>query len=454
MRRMGGCITIISRMCVCLCLCMCMCLAGCGDRTGTTTLHVAMPYSDNVLEPSDNYYVEWLEDKTGIGIEPVIIRQRVSTEYLDDLFASGSDIDIVMFGEDFEISEPELKTYADKGYLAVRPDGTLFYPNYGRKPVGDCGQILWINADWLGRLKLMVPTTTDELKEVLTAFKDMDPNGNGLQDEIPLLSCEADYAYSTQELLLESYIYNDPYNDRKYTDADGRLIDASLTEEFTDGLRFCEELESDGLLHTVAGEDSFLAFTELINSPADMVGAFTSDSVSKVFYQGNPEIMAKYMHVAPLKGPKGVSNALFVARTPQVGAIICAGSKHKDEAVRLLDMMMTPEGSLIARYGQQGVDWDYSDGTDVSIYGTSSTISTRNYIWNTPQNKHLNGIGPMDVPIEYLKGVTWNGINSDSEYIDARAQMSYAAYLPGNRVIPSEARNLTMQDTNIKKESD
>ena len=31
-----------------------------------------------------------------------------------------------------------------------------------------------------------MPTTTEELKEVLIAFKTDDPNGNGKADEIPL----------------------------------------------------------------------------------------------------------------------------------------------------------------------------------------------------------------------------------------------------------------------------
>ena len=35
----------------------------------------------------------------------------------------------------------------------------------------------------------------------------------------------------------------------------------------------------------------------------------------------------------------------------------------------------------------------------------------------------------MNVPDEYLLGVTWNGVNSDSEYINQRARMSYEDYL-------------------------
>lgn len=404
-------------------------LLGCGSKDAKETVRIAMPYSDNVLEPSDAYYTGWLEEKTGINIETVTIRQRKSNEYLDSLFASDSDIDIVMFGEDFTITEDELKKYADQNMLIYRDDGKPYYPNYGRKPVGDCGQILWINSDWMSSLGLKMPRTTEELYDVLCAFKDRDPNGNGIKDEIPLLSCDADYPYMASQLLLESFFYNDPYDSNNpATLKDG--TDGDEAEAYKDGMEFCEVLKKEGLLNTDAATDSLQAYTELINSPADLIGAFTTDSLSNVIYQGNPEIMAKFMHVAPLAGPEGERNAMYVERTFEVGAIICANSEHIEAAKKLLDLMMTKEASLIARYGEEGVDWEYSDGTDVSIYGTPSTIVTKNYIWNTPQNKHLNGIGPMDVPTEYLKGVTWNGVNSDAEYIDARAQMSYAAFLP------------------------
>ncbi len=411
-------------------------LSGCGSAEKREVLRVAMPYSDNITDPGGNYYVEWLKNRSGLDIEPVIIRQRKCSEYLDALFFQKNDIDIVMFGEDFVISPEELEIYADSGFLEEREDGSFYYPNYGRESVGDCGQILWINSEWLGTLGLKVPQTTQELKEVLTAFRDMDPNGNGIRDEIPLLSCDQDNSLRASEIMLESFIYNDPYNGRQFI-RDGQVADAALTPEFAAGTDFVKELKKEMLL---IGEDeqyTYAAFTELVNSPDDMVGAFTCGSLSEVIYQGNPEILARFMHVAPLMGPDGVRNALYVDYKPEVGAVICRDSAHKEEAEKLLDIMLTKEASLIARYGEEGVDWEYSDGTDVSIYGMPSTIVTRNYIWNTPQNKHLNGIGPMNVPVEYLKGVTWNGVNSDFEYIDARAQMSYAAFLPERSVTMS-----------------
>ena len=43
-----------------------------------------------------------------------------------------------------------------------------------------------IRQDWLDKLNLKAPTTVDELHDVLYAFRNEDPNGNGLKDEIPL----------------------------------------------------------------------------------------------------------------------------------------------------------------------------------------------------------------------------------------------------------------------------
>ena len=54
----------------------------------------------------------------------------------------------------------------------------------------------WINKAWLDKLGLKVPTTIDEFTNVLRACRDNDPNGNGIQDEIPYLVCTNNEFYS------------------------------------------------------------------------------------------------------------------------------------------------------------------------------------------------------------------------------------------------------------------
>ncbi len=395
----------------------CILISGCSLTREKKVLHVAIPWSPHVQDPATDYYIGWLEDRTGLSLDVTTVRESSGEEYLKTLFQSDADIDIVMFGEEFTISEEALEGFVRNGDVYNAGNG-YFYKNTGSSLRDTAGQILWINYEWLIRLGLSIPRTTDELEQVLNAFSESDPNGNGVKDEIPLAGCADDYRFLPQEFILNAFVYNDPYHQRNKAVA------------YREGIAFCHRLYDEGLLDDRIWSYSHDQLCELINSPLDLVGAFTTGSISDVVYQGNPEVMARYVHVAPLIGPHGEQNALRVYHEPAVGAIITSRSSRKDEAKLLLDTMLTEEASLIARFGEKGVDWDYSEGQDVSIYGGASTIVTRNYIWNTSQNKHLNGIGPMDVPVRYIEGVTWNGVNSDAEYIDSRAQMSYRDFLP------------------------
>lgn len=403
-------------------------LWGCSKRNEPEIIRVAIPYSDNVLDPETNYYIKWLEEKTGLNLEIKVIRQTKSEDYLNSLFASDAEMDIVMFGNGFTLDKEKMENYIEKGDIYFEKKEDIYY-NYGSSASGAAGQILWINYDWLKKLGMSVPENTDELESVLTAFKANDCNGNGENDEIPLIGSVEDYSFSPVELLLNSFIYNDPYHSRFFLN-ENKNEQAALKDDFRSGLSFCRKLYSEGLLDYGENWRSVHDLMELVNSPDDLVGAFTTNSIADVIYSGNPEIMARFIHVAPLLGPFGERNALYRLNEPRIGAVILNRSNHKEAAKKLLDTMLSDEASLIARFGEQGVDWDYSDGKDISVYGSVSTIVTKNYIWNTRQNKHLGGIGPMNVPEEYLLGVTWNGINSDTEYIDGRSQMSYAEYLP------------------------
>ncbi|MCR5277995.1 MAG: hypothetical protein K6E19_01010 [Lachnospiraceae bacterium] len=414
---------IVSLMCLFI-----LCISGCSPKTGGEKLSVAIPESAHVQDPENNYYIKWLEEQTGCELDITTIRQSNGSVFLDALFSSDAYVDIVMFGEDFKIDQEELSKYISSGDIYVNGDRT-YYENTGSSKSDGVGQVFWINMRWLKALSLPIPETADDLKNVLKAFKEMDPNGNGIKDEIPMAGSYEEYSLSPVEFILNSYIYNDPYHSRFGLGENSNVLNAA-TDEFRAGIEYCHGLYEEGLLDDSIWDGNLKLLTELCNSDLDIIGAFTTSSISDVIYQGNPEILARYIHVPPLEGPNGERNALYMQKTPEIGAIITARSTRKALAKKLLSLMMTPEASLIARYGEEGVDWTYSDGSDVSVYGGVSTVTTLNYIWNTSQNKHLNGIGPMKVPDEYLEGVTWNGVNSDFEYINGRAYMSYEDHLP------------------------
>jgi ABC-type glycerol-3-phosphate transport system substrate-binding protein len=68
--------------------------------------------------------------------------------------------------------------------MITSPDGGLYsFPFYYSDPTDPQCYAYWINKDRLDKLGLEMPTTPDELFDVLVAFRDGDPNGNGIPDE-------------------------------------------------------------------------------------------------------------------------------------------------------------------------------------------------------------------------------------------------------------------------------
>ncbi|WP_135552407.1 extracellular solute-binding protein [Paenibacillus cymbidii] len=81
---------------------------------------------------------------------------------------------------------PKLKAlYDDKWWQGMKFEGkTIGIPSYD-----DISGIngWWIRNDWLKKLNLKVPTTPDELLQVLRAFTNDDPDGNGKKDTYGIL---------------------------------------------------------------------------------------------------------------------------------------------------------------------------------------------------------------------------------------------------------------------------
>lgn len=167
---------------------------------------------------------------------------------------------------------------------------------------------------------------------------------------------------------------------------------------------------------------------ELVNSPEDLVGAFTSQSIADVVYSNCSDILARYVQIAPLTTGDCDGNAVKVDYQWNIGGYIPSNSKHPKEAFELMDLMLSQEASLIAEFGEEGVDWKYSEEGDLSTYGNKAKITTLRYLEDSVQNKNFAGMGPHVLGEEYANGVTWNGNNSLVEYIDARAVKSYEPY--------------------------
>lgn len=65
-------------------------------------------------------------------------------------------------------------------------DGHIYGLPYVARTRTTAASILYVNMQWLKNVGMQKPTTVEQLYDVMKAFKEKDPNGNGKADEIPV----------------------------------------------------------------------------------------------------------------------------------------------------------------------------------------------------------------------------------------------------------------------------
>ncbi|HML48127.1 MAG TPA: extracellular solute-binding protein, partial [Clostridia bacterium] len=109
------------------------------------------------------------------------------------------------------------------------------------------GTMYWVNQNWLDAVNMEMPTTIDELYDVLVAFRDNDPNANGQKDEIPLAFNEVQWAGKIANMFgLHGILYNT--SNFVQVDANNQVIFQPAQEEFYNALVWLNKLQAEGLL--------------------------------------------------------------------------------------------------------------------------------------------------------------------------------------------------------------
>lgn len=124
------------------------------------------------------------------------------------------------------------------------PDGHIYSIPY----VLDAPKVPYmpfINTQWLENLGLEMPTTTEEFREVLRAFKAEDANGNGdPNDEIPF-SADPD---NKNLSLLAGWFGLSVHDVTGFTMEGDQLVFGANRDEYKEGMKFLAELYAEGLI--------------------------------------------------------------------------------------------------------------------------------------------------------------------------------------------------------------
>lgn len=295
-----------------------------------------------------------------------------------------------------QYGKPETKEFFENGpgsevvRLNVLEDGNIYWVSTAIIGTYDDAYfgsftIPSIRKDWLGKLNLEVPKTTDELYQALKAFRDQDVNGNGEADEI------ANLAYNEFSGGIAQYwgLGNDLVYVDYYT---GKVSSPWYDENIKDYITFMNKLYSEGLL---ADQSNDIASTYVAENRVGLLFDWaleTWDEPAVVVPEG--EAAPYYMGLL-CEAVEGVDPLIARQRGIQKAGYDYAATKQADpEAVAIyLDYIATEEYSTLSEFGIEGYSFEYDSEGNLVQY-SDSELSEVQMIVKQPALWVNNGIAP------------------------------------------------------------
>ena len=309
------------------------------------------------------WFYKELEKKTNIKVEWEAVKDGDWNTKLNLMLASGDWPDVIMRGglskdmvEDFGPNQGILLPLDDliKEYMpnyssrlgmnnvsASLPssDGQMYFiGNLTAQNINHDGTF-FINKAWLDKLGLEIPTTVDELTEVLRAFRDGDPNGNGLKDEIPFSAAEIHH--QTSGVYNHFAMFGVPLQRWVYAviDEENKVVFPGYMDGFRAAVEWLNLCYTEGLLDPEAMTQDSNGWGTKVN--ANQVGYTTY--LRKIATAWQPEIVEAFQHILPPASEYGVK-VPRILEIPEFGAALTVAAKDKaPEILRWLDAQFETE---------------------------------------------------------------------------------------------------------------
>ena len=449
-----------------------------GSAEETKVLTIALPQNANVENYDTNYLTQLLEKECNVDIQFMLLPTSLedAKSKLALMASSGEKLpDVVCM----QLTNLEVAEYGSKGVFQAlndyigdasktpnfnaideetrnaivqaitSPDGNIYtLADYSPEDYNLTPYRCWINKTWLDNLGLETPTTTDELKAVLEAFATQDPNGNGIQDEIPLTGATSGvWGGFTPYYLINSFIFYNANmaNNGLALDADGKTVIAPFaTEEWKQGLEYMNSLSEEGLLDPSMFTMDSTQFTAMLDQNPNTVGCVCAGGWGYWTGSLDSENFQDFELLSPLVGPEGIAYAATYQYTPNLYWNVTKDCEDVDLAMQAGDLLYRQDVSYTTRYGEENVDWSTDEAVTsekVGLYqdmlGIPCKIAILDNQWSKVQNKHWYGACP-----HYLSTDDYRGLDSMQNGDDNRNAVlrstSYSMYYEAHpQLMPS-----------------
>ena len=224
----------------------------------------------------------------------------------------------------------------------------------------------YLNKNWLKNVGMEAPTTTEELYQVLKAFKEQDANGNGkTDDEIPLsITFDGGSGVRGEYVLRSAFgIYGYSSNYQPQLDENGKVYLAETTEGWKEYVKYMNRLYTEGLLDP----DCFIMTNDeyVDKTASDRIGLFASwNTLNRVFGTDDLSIYFDYIFFTGVTSDltEEVVYPLWNPVTATCVTAVSADTEHPEDVARMLDYFYTEDGMELATYGTPGKNCSVIEG--------------------------------------------------------------------------------------------
>lgn len=390
-----------------------------------TMFRMTMP---NVENFETNDFTKFMEEKTGI-------KMKFETGSRDDW---QTKLNLALSTDDYpEIIMnvgPDLAKYGVKEGIFLKLDDYInpqVMPNYckamekyidttretdghiyGIAALNECyhckyGKKMWVNTNWLDKMGVKVPETTDEFYDVCKKYLEMNPKG------IAIGGANSGWHVRFEDFLVNSFTL-EPGGSQNFGDKTainlrtGKIMTIANTEEYKETLEYMNKLYKIGAIYDGNFTQNSEQLRTLANQEGEPILFIPAGTISDMFdAENNNETYRHYQAMAPLKGPKGVRNATYM-KWSGVGDgdfVLTDKCKNPEAALRWIDYFFTYEGSLSAQFGaDEGKDWVMNPKGKVGLDGKPALYEVLNGYSGEPQNHDWQDLNVAYRPAVFRMG--------------------------------------------------
>ena len=355
-----------------------LCMTGCSMPGSKHTLTIHMNFFGYCVYNNDWPIFKEAEKKTGIALKGTTDNVNSFTAF-NTMLSSKKLPDIIHFQADYlnkagqkgsliplndliEEHAPHIKEIFDKyEYIknaVTAPDGNIYYIPYLAFDPKDSIQpskAFFIRTDWLDKLGLETPKTVDEYKNVLKAFKEGDPNGNGLSDEVPYFERGDEFIglYQLFGAKVDFNIYNSDTVKRGEIQPEFKNAVKNLAQWYKEGLVYSEIYTSgQSVLDQLFSDNRAGSTFDWISSTSSYNGLYAKSIPGLKFESMLPP--------ADING--NVKCDISRSCVNNLGWGISKDNKYPEQTMKYFDFWMSKEGEILQSYGVENVHYTKENG--------------------------------------------------------------------------------------------